>query len=350
MTANTSTSPQASTGASGPTAALTALTAPTATASPSASTTEAPPRFRRAVIVVKETYLDLVTALGDTHQLKEIAARKPGLESVQESHEQHERCIATVTEALTAAGIALDTIHRNSEGLAGHLAKISDDGNCDLVVTVGGDGTFLRASHDISGDIPAIAVNSAPITSFGHYCITDGLGFAAVLKRIMKGELKPSRLLRLSLSLDGQALPEPVLNEVLVAHKHPAGTSRYSLRAAGRVVQHKCSGLLIAAPAGSTGFLRSEGGTVLPITDRRYTFMERAPFLRIGETADLNRAVLDACEPLEIVSQMQDGRLFVDGEHIEYDFPRGAVLTVSAGANDLLAYIDPDCHAPFINA
>jgi NAD+ kinase len=349
MTATTSQLVQAASGGQASSSAQTQLPPSPDAAVPALTTASAAPqRFRRAVIVVKETYLDLVTALGDTHQLSDIAAKKPGLESVQESHQQHERCIAIVTGALTAAGIALDTIHRNTEGLAEHLARL--DAGVDLVVTVGGDGTFLRASHDIGGDIPAIAVNSAPITSFGHYCITDGPGFPAVLARLISGALQPSRLLRLNLSINGQALPEPVLNEVLVAHKHPAGTSRYSLRALGRLVQHKCSGLLIAAPAGSTGFLRSEGGTVLPITDRRYTFMERAPFLRLGEIAELKRAVLDASEPLEIISQMQDGRLFVDGEHIEYDFPRGAILTVTAGANDLLAYIDPDCHTPFINA
>jgi NAD kinase len=133
-----------------------------------------------------------------------------------------------------------------------------------------------------------------------------------------------------------------------VAHKHPAGTSRYYLTVAGEVVQQKCSGLIVAAPAGSTGFLRSEGGIILPITARQYTFVERAPFLKIGEAAAMKTGVVNGSEKLLIVSQMQDGKLFIDGDHIEYDFPRGATLTVAAGGNDLLAYVDPDCHSVYL--
>ena len=303
-----------------------------------------PHHFKRAVIVVKETYLDLVRALGDDHQLGEIAAKKPGLELVEESHDQHERSIGIVTSALVKHGIRLDTIHRNSEALRNHLTNI------DLIVTIGGDGTFLRASHEIGSEIAVIGVNSAPLTSFGHFCCTDGPGFPALFNRIINGSFKPSRLLRLQLALNDVPLPEPVLNEVLVAHKHPAGTSRYHLSVGdGEETLHKCSGLLIAPPPGTTGFLRSEGGTILPITARRYSFVERAPFLRIGEDAALRSGVVEANQTLKLISQMQDGRLFIDGDHIEYDFPRGAVLTVTAGTNDLLAYVDPDCHAPFIS-
>jgi len=300
--------------------------------------------IRRAVIVVKETYLDQVRAAGDQQQLSEIAAKKPGLELVEESHEQHERCIALVTEALMEHGIMLDTIHRNSETLKDHLVGVP----VDLVVTIGGDGTLLRASHEVVGDIAVIGVNSAPVTSFGHYCCTDGPGFSSVLASIISGAFQPSRLLRLNLAIDGVAVPEPVLNEVLVAHKHPAGTSRYYLTLGGKVIQHKSSGLIVAAPAGSTGFLRSEGGIILPITSRQYTFVERAPFLKIGEAAAMKTGVVDGTDKLKIVSQMQDGKLFIDGDHIEYDFPRGAVLTVTAGDNDLLAYVNPDCHNPYM--
>jgi NAD+ kinase len=298
--------------------------------------------IKRVVVVVKETYLDQVRASGDQTQLGEIAAKKPGLESVEESHEQHENCIAVVTEALSSRGITVDTIHRNSESLKDHLQ------GADLIITIGGDGTFLRASHEVSGEIAIVGVNSAPVTSFGHFCVSDGPAFPAVLDRIISGQFQPSRLLRLNLSIDGVAIAEPVLNEVLVAHKHPAGTSRYRLTVKGEVILHKCSGLLIAAPAGSTGFLRSEGGIILPITERRYTFAERAPFLRIGEVPAMKTGVVDGGEKLTIVSQMQDGKLFIDGDHIEYDFPRGATLTVSAGADDLLAYVDPDCHSPYL--
>jgi len=300
--------------------------------------------IKRVLLVVKETYLDQVRARGDEHLLGEIAARKPGLENVEESHRQHQNCIKLVTDALLIRGLEVDKIHRYSDVLKDRLTGVG------LVVTIGGDGTLLRASHDLGSDIPVVGVNSAPITSFGHYCCTNGEGFAAVLDQILDGSFQPSRLLRLSLDIDGTPLSEPVLNEVLVAHKNPAGTSRYHMSVAGQLVQHKCSGLLIAPPAGSTGFSRSEGGIILPITARQYTFIERAPFLKIGEAPEMKSGVVDGSDQIRIVSQMQDGKLFIDGDHIEYDFPRGATLTVTAGDNDLLAYINPDCHSPYLQA
>lgn len=35
----------------------------------------------------------------------------------------------------------------------------------DIVVTVGGDGTLLRASHFMDGEIPVLGVNSDPTQS-----------------------------------------------------------------------------------------------------------------------------------------------------------------------------------------
>ena len=40
----------------------------------------------------------------------------------------------------------------------------------ELVVTVGGDGTLLSASHLASPQVPMLAINSAPRSSVGFYC------------------------------------------------------------------------------------------------------------------------------------------------------------------------------------
>ena len=207
---------------------------------------------------------------------------------------------------------------------------------------------MLRASHEINDKIPVIGVNSDPDNSFGHFCICDGQGFAAALDRVINGTLQATHLLRLNLCLNGMSLPEPVLNEVLVAHRHPAETSRCHLSTGGQLVHHKGSGVIVSAPAGTTGFNRSERGVVLPITAQQYTYVERAPFPKIGEVTATKTGLLAGTDSLLIVSQMQDGKFYVDGGHIEYDFPRGSTLTVSAGANDLLAFIDPDCHSPYM--
>jgi NAD+ kinase len=301
-------------------------------------------RLARVLVIVKETYLELVQAANDTHQLEEIAKKSPGLESVAESHGQHVATLEHIVQHLENRSISYTVLHRRDETLAAELARAT------MVITVGGDGTFLTASHDIFGDTPVLGVNSAPITSFGHYCVCDRSTFAATLASIESGQFKPVRLLRLVLTIDGKAVPELILNEVLVAHEQPAGTSRYHITAGDTTEIHKCSGLLVSTPAGSTGFLRSEGGPVLPIDATDFAFLERAPFLRLDEEHALSCGVMEKGERLEVVSQMKGGRIYIDGDYIQYDFPRGSKLTIEAAPSDLLAYVDVNCHKPFIDA
>ncbi|MFA6208707.1 MAG: NAD(+)/NADH kinase [Candidatus Obscuribacterales bacterium] len=308
-----------------------------------ANLSNAKPLLQRVLVIVKETYFELVQAANDRHQLDEIAKKAPGLESVAESHAQHVATLKQVTGELRALGVDFEVVNRRHPELQAKLAVAS------LVITVGGDGTFLTASHDITDETPVLGVNSAPITSFGHFCVCDRHSFSATLAKVASGEFKPVKLLRLALSIDGKAVSELVLNEVLIAHEQPAGTSRYHITVAGQTEVHKCSGLLVSTPSGSTGFLRSEGGPVLAIDAQQFAYVERAPFLRLGEVHKFSRGIAARGQKLQIVSQMQGGRIYIDGDHTQHDFPRGAVLTIEAAQADLNAFVDRGCHQPYID-
>ncbi len=297
--------------------------------------------YRRALLVVKESYYEQVERANDTAQLSDIMACKPGVEAVWQSHQEHISTLKHVQGVLEARGISV-VVERNFTNLHEVLSTV------DLIVTIGGDGTFLRISHEVANQLPIIGVNSAPVTSFGHFCLTNANGFGHVLDRLLAGLITTTRLLRLKLTLDGVALPELVLNEVLIAHQHPAGTSRYQISHGNKRAMHKGSGLLVAAPSGTTGFLRSEGGPILAIDSRRFAFQKRAPFLRLFEKPGLLNGIAQEGETITVISQMQGGKLYIDGEHIEYDFPRGAVLTIEAAAQDLVAFVDRSCHTPYV--
>ena len=263
--------------------------------------------FTNVAVIVKETYLEKVKAQNDTEQLAEIYERKPGLETVLESHRQHTQAVAIVVNNLEKLGLKVDLIKQESDFATARLEK------ADLVVTVGGDGTMLRASQYLRRGQPIVGVNSAPKTSFGHYCLSYAADFERVLFDIHEGFIEPSPLLRLKLTLDGEQLEPLVLNEILITHQHPAGTSRYQLTHGRFSEQQRGSGLIISTPAGSTGFLRSEGGRVLPITDQQWVYQERAPCLRLGEKRKLSRGLVNVADSLTIISQMQDGKIYLDG-------------------------------------
>jgi NAD+ kinase len=76
----------------------------------------------------------------------------------------------------------METIEETRNALANLGARVfwsdaphdfrSDEtpGRCDLVVTVGGDGTLLGASHGIGPGVPLLGINSSPAHSIGFFC------------------------------------------------------------------------------------------------------------------------------------------------------------------------------------
>ncbi|MDZ4834057.1 MAG: NAD(+)/NADH kinase [Candidatus Melainabacteria bacterium] len=294
---------------------------------------------KRVLVVVKQTLKSLALA-SDEERFKRL---------LQPECSENGRIERTDQEHRLTLQHVVDTLHdRNIDArcVAREPGEHFDVGDEELIVTVGGDGTFLDASHSVRGKVPMLGVNSAPNSSFGHFCLTDRSGFADVLDSILSGVRKPFPLLRLQLSIDCEAVDVPVLNEILVSHSCPAGTARYKLEVGGATAEHKSSGLIVSTPSGSTGFMRSAGGPIADITDQTFAWWVDKPFrtpserfpLRGGEVSD-NRMV--------VTSGMFEGQIYIDGAHISCAFPRGSKLTVSVYDSPLLAYVNANCHDRF---
>lgn len=268
---------------------------------------------------------------------------KEGHESVRKvkiAHEEHIAALETVKRELTERGIEFQSMARIELN-----TPVSD---IDIMISVGGDGTFLDASHFVE-DIPLLGVNSSKSSSFGHFCYGDNDNFSELLDKVISGELQPEKILRLDLELNGKLLRQTVLNEILIAHSHPAATSRYLLSIDSIKEEQRSSGIWIGTPAGSTGSLRSAGGEIQRIVDNRFQYIVREPCVRPGEADKLLHGFLRRDQRMEVVSQMRTGAIFVDGQHIEYPFPMGDKLIVTASKRDLNAFVDPDVNDMFLD-
>ncbi len=259
---------------------------------------------------------------------------------VVRAHDEHYGTLEKIKGELTSRNIDYYMAAR-----ADLNKKIVDD--VDLIISVGGDGTFLDASHHTLS-IPILGVNSATSSSFGHFCIANGNNFTQTLNDIEEGKLTPKPILRLEIVLNGQVIAQQVLNEVLICHSNPAGTSRYFIETAGKKEEQRSSGILVGPPAGSTGFLRAAGGAVLPITDRSFQYIVREPCPRPNENWHLTKGLItNLADELRIVSETRTAAIFIDGAHIVYRFPLGEELIVRASKTDLLAYINPNLNQIF---
>ncbi len=240
---------------------------------------------------------------------------------LRHAHDEHGRTVDAVRRALRARGLRWREVPGQAlTSRAGRAIAAAD-----LVISVGGDGTLLAASHRLTTGA-LLGVNSAPGDSVGHFCSARRADVAATLAAIFDGRLRPRPLARLALRLDGRLLPEPALNDVLVAHPIPAATTRYRIAIPGREEEHRSSGLWISTAAGSTAGIRSAGGRVMPIGSRRLQFRVRELMRERGRSYRLDQGFVTPPAALTLISKMPQGRMWIDGARAAYPLPFGTRL------------------------
>lgn len=290
------------------------------------------------VLHKKTTYQIQAEDYRESRFLKLLEEKNEVVERVELAHQEHLDTLKAVQSHLTDRGIEYKFIARSE---LDHYIK-----NIDLMISVGGDGTFLDASHSLD-KVPLLGVNSSKSSSFGHFCIADKKNFASIFDQILEGSFDYAPILRLKIELNGEIIPQRSLNEILVAHTSPAATTRYFIELGERREEHRSSGVLVGTPSGSTGTLRSAGALVQPINARKYQFFVREPNVRPDDDWQLDKGLVDESKCLEITSQMRTGAIFVDGPHIVYPFQLGDKIKISAAGNDLRAFVDVNVNEIF---
>ena len=273
--------------------------------------------LRRVVVVRKTTVLERAEDRPDRRLAEVMNHGGPLADRILEAHRQH---ISTVQAVIR-------TVHRKHMEVR-VVAKLTrrDARWADLVVTVGGDGTFLRASHCISADdvsdgTPMLGVNSAVGSSMGFFCAADGDNFAIWIDAMIQGQVNSRGLWRMAVLINDEPVYDLALNDVLIAHKVPAETTRYTLEVDGRKQVHTSSGIWVATSAGSTGAIRSAGGDVLPLDDARLQYRIRELHSHGAEDAPMIGGMIQS--RIEVVSHIPFGMLYVDGGHQKVQFGYG---------------------------
>lgn len=137
---------------------------------------------------------------------------------------------------------------------------------CDLIVSIGGDGTFLFAARGADGT-PVLGVNLGEVGFLAPVSPDDAVdAVAREVERFREtGSVRSRDVPRIAASSDDWSLT-PALNEVVVLGSqrgHGQGVDvevrvNGSLYASGHA-----DGALLATPAGSTAYNLSEGGPLV---------------------------------------------------------------------------------------
>jgi NAD+ kinase len=212
-------------------------------------------RPRVAVVLKRSYWRKWVEERHDTLIESLLEAGDETVSRMRPGHIEHTETVEETRQAFADLGIEPTWSERP------HDFRV-DDG-WDLVVTVGGDGTLLAASHGIGPGLPLLGINSAPGHSVGFFCGASKGTVRESLEAALRGELRRAELTRMRVELNGRVLHDRVLNEALFCHASPAATSRYFLRlleigqsrASGRVLEEeeqKSSGVWVGPAAGSS--------------------------------------------------------------------------------------------------
>ena len=147
--------------------------------------------------------------------------------------------------------------------LTSPFPKVPSDLSC--VITLGGDGTFLGATHWIQDSrIPILGINMGGL---GFLTEVSGAQVFQMLEEILAGSyvIEKRMLLEALVMRDDRAvMTQAVFNEVVInkgmlariAHINTAIDDVY-------VTTFKADGLIIATPSGSTAYSLSAGGPIV---------------------------------------------------------------------------------------
>lgn len=285
-------------------------------------------QISRILVVYKKSYYERYQYERRERYLAALRQRQPQVvHTMQLSHEENQRTLAAVCTALSKRGLPYDCVYR------GDLTSV--DGY-DVLLSVGGDGTFLEVAHYVS-NIPILGVNSDPQRSTAFFCAANRGTIDERLTALLTGTLPEVRLARMQATLNAMPLPYLALNDILVAHANPAAVTSYTLHLSDAGEFHKSSGLWVATAAGSTAAIRSAGGSIMPLDSHHLQYLVREPYCGEGPRYTFLRGDIPPGAALRITSHMRRGRVFLDGPHLRFPFGLGDVLTLTTATTPLRA-------------
>ncbi|MFQ5980720.1 MAG: NAD(+)/NADH kinase [Candidatus Heimdallarchaeota archaeon] len=140
------------------------------------------------------------------------------------------------------------------------IETLCADCDVDAIVTLGGDGTVLRAARH-SYDVPLLPINAG---KRGFLAELESDTFAEDLAAIIDGSYFIEDYSRLQAESSADSSLPSVLNEYLITPSEPLRATSFDLYLGGEEVAcFEADGLIISTPIGSSGHALSSGGPLI---------------------------------------------------------------------------------------
>jgi len=126
----------------------------------------------------------------------------------------------------------------------------------DFVITLGGDGTILRANRLLAKKrIPILGVHMGGV---GFLSEVELLGLKEALEKIKQGKYSLDKRMMLEAELAGKKIT--ALNDLVIAKSGIARVIKFELEG---IARYTADGMVFASPTGSTAYNLAAGGPLL---------------------------------------------------------------------------------------
>ena len=214
-----------------------------------------------------------------------------------------------------------------------------------VLVVLGGDGTFLRAARAVTEvDVPLVGVNLGKV---GFLSKAEANGLEPLLEKIRSGAYRVESRMALRGAIHGPGGGAPrrtfvALNNVVIARGALARVVRLEVDIGpSHLATYVADGLVVASPTGSTGYSFSAGGPILDPLSRNLVVSPIAAYLSairsvvVSPDHVVRCQVVEAHEALVSIDGREDVRLSV-----------GDIVTVAALPRPV-RFLEPDGALPF---
>jgi NAD+ kinase len=196
----------------------------------------------------------------------------------------------------------------------------------DVLVVLGGDGTFLRAARAvIQVDVPLLGINLGKV---GFLSKAEAGELEAVLGHVAAGEYTIDERMALEARIlpggrETSATPHHALNDVVIARGALARVCRLDVAIGpSHLATFVADGLVVSSPTGSTGYSFSAGGPVVDPLSRNLIVTPIAGYLSairsvvVSPKQTVRCRVVDANEALVSIDGREDVPIVV-GDVVE---------------------------------
>ena len=215
----------------------------------------------------------------------------------------------------------------------------------DVLVVLGGDGTFLRAARAVAEiDVPVVGVN---LGKMGFLSKAEAHELEDLLAKITEGRFRLENRMGLRGAIHGEGGGAArhsflALNDVVIARGSLARVVHLDVEIGpSHLATFVADGLVVASPTGSTGYSFSAGGPILDPLSRNLIVTPIAAYLSALGSVVVSPDHVVRCRVLQALEAL----VSVDGRE-DYPIRVGDVVTVAA-LEQPIRFLEPEGALPF---